>query len=122
MKTSTIFYCFLALILAIGILALRPIKNLEARDCLSAEGTVNVLITEGRSGDIFFTLEGDSEVRYYINRGQEAGLIPEDIDGQYILLRYADHWTPLDPFGHNRHVAEVVLSNRIWYSELAHRR
>jgi hypothetical protein len=119
MRSSAIFYLLFSILLILGILVLRPIQNLTSKDCLSAEGTVNIIDGIGGPGDIVFTLEGDGETRYYINRGKEFGLSPMALDGQYILFRYADHWTPLDPFSKTRHVAEVVLANRILYSELS---
>lgn len=101
-------------------MSLLPIRNLTAQDCLTTEGTVIIIEGRGGVGDIFFTLEGDGDKFYYINRGEEAGLTPQNLDGRYILIRYADHWTPLDPFSKNRHVAELVMADRILYSELNH--
>ncbi len=112
------FYWIMAVLFIIGILTLRPIENITAGDCRTAEGTIILLDDRGGEGDIYFALEGDTDVRYYINRGVESGVDPRAIDGRYVLLRYADHWSPMDPFGKNRHVAELIISDQVFYSEL----
>lgn len=117
MTKTRIFYFALAILLVLGILSLRPIQNLTVEDCLEAKGKVTVLYKEGSRGDIVFKLD-DENVKYYINRGEERGLEPKDFHDQYVELKYADHWSLLDPFGRKRHVAEISVNRKVLYTEL----
>ena len=118
MRKTKIFYLVLSVILVLGILSLRPVTNLSSENCLKADGIARVLANQSSGGDVFFYLDNDTEVVYYINRGVERGVKAQDIDGQYLELKYADHWTLLDPFGKKRHVAELLVNKEVKYTEL----
>jgi hypothetical protein len=88
-------------------------------NCLWVEGTITTL-REGGVKDVVIFLR-DVPERFYINRGLENGLELEALQyrlkGKHVRLGYIDHWTPLDPKGENRHVAELQFDGEVVYTE-----
>ena len=108
----------LAILSLFVVLVFRPVDTSKANR-LNVAGTVQS-VEEIGSGDIIFTLQ-DDETEYYINRGRQRGLQPEDLEGRLIgrevAIEYADHWTPLDPAGRHRHVTGLRFEGTALYSE-----
>jgi len=103
------------------ILALRPIVNPSMEKSELVMGTLDgVLETNTPGGDVFLKLAEDDR-RFYINRGVENGVSPDnwkdEFTGKPVRLYYARHWTPLDPFNSIKHVTRVELDEEVLYSE-----
>lgn len=103
------------------ILALRPIEPSTLSDCIRVDGIIAAIDTNGGPSDVSIYIKGDNSY-YYINRGLEKGLqlgdLQSNLVGQHCTLFYADHWTPLDPFGTHRHVTKIQVKETAVYNEV----
>lgn len=104
----------------VAILALRPVRIPDEKDCLSLKGTVSK-ISVGGVNDVVFKLQGiDKE--FYVNRGLERGLdlnkLQTELLEREIVIKYANHWTPLDPANSIRHVSKLELDGKTIFTEL----
>ncbi|MEM7162281.1 MAG: hypothetical protein AAF487_07540 [Bacteroidota bacterium] len=99
------------------ILAFRPISNLDSSKTRAVSGHLEQVEFDSKTKDITLKLEGDDHC-YYINRGLERSNLSSILQGSHVQIRYAKHWTPLDPLGKMRHIAELSFENRVVYSEL----
>lgn len=101
------------------ILALRPVPILNEEACKSVNGTLEKL-HEGPGYDLVIKLAEDSR-RFYINRGLEQGLdlaeLKRTLLGKEILLKYPEHWTPLDPFNETIHVSILEFEGQKLFDE-----
>ena len=107
-------------VLLIGILALRPISNIALEDTERVQGRLESIVTNEKTRDISLKIEGQ-ESNYYVNRGLDKrsdllSLMTEK-KGSEVVIFYAKHWTPLDPFGKNKHVARIICDNDLVYDE-----
>jgi hypothetical protein len=105
---------------AVAILSLRPVSIPEERDCLTARGIVTE-ISEGGVKDLVIRLSGRKEY-FYVNRGLERELnlndLKDQLTGKEILLKYANHWTPLDPARMSIHISKIEYRGRTLFTEL----
>ena len=120
MKTKYIILLGGLIVSATAFLSLRPVPIPEEQDCLSLKGTVTA-IYEGGVKDVVFKLDG-KEQSFYINRGLERGLILNDLKtdliGQEILIKYPDHWTPLDPGNSVVHISKIEHAGQTVFTEM----
>lgn len=118
LKKFLLAICFLFILFVI--LALRPITTPYMKDCKSVTGVIQSIKGHEPSADI--NLRIGNGVHYYINRGLERGLTVEslkkEILNKEVILHYADHWTPLDPYDKVRHVSRITVENSIIYNEI----
>ena len=123
MTSNVKIYFIAASLIILGILALallNPIMHTTQQDSELVTGVVAWIEESGGPGDVFIKLKDHSR-NYYINRGTERGL---DINHakdvalhRRVHIYYARHWTPLDPFGMNKHVTKLVLGSEVLYDE-----
>ena len=111
-----------SVLLALLILAFRPIYNVSLDDTEMVTGTIEAIKYNKHSQDIHLRLV-DDDTNYYINRGLEiienaednfSELINDDVE-----ILYAKHWTPLDPFSKNKHVSRVTYGDTVLFDEIA---
>ena len=106
------------IIIVFLVMALRPINTSEDN-----RKTVNGVVEQVwdiSAGDIIFKLQGDP-AEYYINRGKQQGMstseIKELVLNRSVEIEFADHWTPLDPRGHHRHITALLAGDQRIYNE-----
>jgi|GEM_PF-3006605 len=111
--------CIMAGFILLAFLVVTPVPFALPENCKMVRGKVTRVFSPC-CADVVIELAGDSH-NYHINRGLERGidldvfnaeLIEEEVTLQYIRT----HWTPLDPFGELRPVAQVSLGNKVLYS------
>ena len=114
-------YTFLLIVSVFIMLILRPISNPTASNSILIHGEVLSIEKGGGEGDILIRLKED-ESSYYINRGLKKGVelnnLKEKLVEEKITIRYADHWSPIDPENRIRHITELKYNNQILYTEL----
>jgi hypothetical protein len=102
------------------ILLFRPVQIPEEKDLLSLKGTVTD-IYEGGVKDVVFKLRGQDKI-YYVNRGLERGLNLKELKAklidQEIVIKFPDHWTPLDPNRSSIHISKIEHEGRTLFTEL----
>lgn len=103
----------------LAFLVLTPVPSALPENCETIAGKV-ANIYSPCCEDVVIELESDGH-RYHINRGLERGIELRAFDTQlldkHVTLHYIrTHWSPLDPFGELRPVAQVVLGGEILYS------
>lgn len=123
MKIQKILVTFSSAILVIaGLISFIPISNSTLENSVKLKGEILEFKEEGGPNDVFVYVKNDSH-RYYINRGMEKGLIPNDLNKRFaykeITIHYAKHWTFLDPFGKNRHITRLTKNETVIYNEIA---
>ncbi len=100
-----------------------PIPN-NVNECIKVEGVVTKIVDAG-TFDIKFKLEGD-DVVYYINRGQERGLVISELEdqliGKKVTFYYPDYWTLMDPNNRTKHLNQVNFKDEILFTELGIRK
>jgi len=111
---------FIIVVLAFLGAVFRPITS--STPTLGVRGEVARVVPLEDTGDIYFFLLND-EHKYYINRGLEQGLTAEQLRLQLleeeVRIDYANHWTPLDPFGCYKHIVRVSLGEQVLFDERA---
>lgn len=112
----------LALIIGfLVILILRPV-NTEMDNTIAENWTIEKVTSKGGPGDITLFVSG-SEKEFYMNRARFAGIDVEELREQLLehvaTIHYADHFTPLDPFGMHRHVVKLEVAGHVLYDEHA---
>jgi hypothetical protein len=120
MKTWGVKICYV-LVAFVTMMSFRPI--LPSRENSKVVKGVVTEISEGGVKDAVFHLSGSSPGQYYINRGLENSFnltyLRKSLLGKQIEISYADHWTPLDPFGDAaRHITELKVGNKVLHTEL----
>jgi len=99
------------------LLALRPVPVPTDENTYWVEGQV-VSAGSPCCEDIVIRLRDDTH-DYYINRGMERLAAPEefcgDLPGRSVRIRVIRHWTPLDPRGRLKSVANVVVGGEAWF-------
>jgi len=110
----------LLILIVIIMLSFRPVPILDEEDCVVLEGTVTE-IYEGGVKDVVLKLRGHSQV-FYINRGLERGLdlehLKADLVGREIVVKYPDHWTPMDITKSSIHISKIEHEGHTIFSEL----
>lgn len=98
-----------------------PIFNVTEDGCRKVSAFVYGVNAHEKSKDISITLKGD-DARYYINRGLESGLteegLREAIMNQEATVLYAKHWSLLNFKSKVRHIAKIVVADKVIYSEI----
>jgi len=122
MKKQTILLTLgVVLLLVLVVMSLIPISNPTLKNSQITTGKVELIAEEGGPFDIQVHLDNDDRI-YYINRGAENGLGPAELNktlvGYEIELHYANHWTPLDPFGKMKHITRITQDQTIIYDEI----
>ncbi|MEO0896002.1 MAG: hypothetical protein AAFY71_06360 [Bacteroidota bacterium] len=121
MKSTSIIYGILLFLLAFAVMAFRPIQHSTLAQTEKIAATFVKATEKGGPADINLSFQGD-EHYYYINRGTEAGLQPNELNsllvGKEVEVYFAKHWTPLDPFGHVRHVCRIVYKGEILFDDI----
>lgn len=106
-------------IVALGILALKPVPIINEDEAKTVEGFV-VDIHEGGVKDVVFKLRDDN-TSYYINRRLESGMeiaaLKERLIGNRITLKYPDYWTPLDWNKSSRHISKLEFNKEVLFNE-----
>ncbi|MEQ9188835.1 MAG: hypothetical protein RLP15_13965 [Cryomorphaceae bacterium] len=101
------------------ILTLRPIDT-SPENASSIEAIVADVLDLGGPGDITFCVQG-SETEYYINRGTQFGLRSDALKklliGKVVTIYFADHFTPLDPYGLHRHIVRIDFNGNTLFDE-----
>src|SRR5688572_28431155 len=91
------------------LLILRPVPILPEEECVSLKGTVTD-VYEGGVKDVVLTLHGLKKF-YYVNRGLERGLdvntLKEQLINEEVIIKYPDHWTPLDINQRSIHISKI---------------
>jgi len=109
------------LLLVLVVMSLIPIHNPTLEDSKITTGKVELIVEEGGPFDIQVHLDNDDRI-YYINRGAENALDPAELNktlaGYEIELHYANHWTPLDPFGKMKHITRISQDGNVFYDEI----
>lgn len=117
-KYFAIFAGLIALVIIV--LALRPVPIPAEKDCLVLRGTVTK-IYEGGVKDVVIELNGQNQ-KFYVNRGLERGLnlseLQSKLIGAEIVLKYPDHWTPLDPNKSAIHISKIEHEGQTVFTEL----
>ncbi len=93
--------------------------NIQMDDCYKLKGKVKYVKAIEGINDIVFYLD-NSNKRFYINRGLEAGLTKASLDtlkGKEITIYPVNNWTLLDPKRRTQHVARVEVGSVVLYSE-----
>lgn len=121
MKTKTILLSAGGgLLLILVMMSLIPVSNPTLDDSEIATGNVELIVEEGGPFDIHIQLINDDHI-YYVNRGVEKGLHPgelnEKLAGSDITIHYANHWTPLDPFGKLKPITRITHEEAIIYDQ-----
>lgn len=124
MKTLTVKKLIIPLsigaFLLLGYLALRPIMNVHADECIRLEAEI-FNVYAGPSHDIIFVVAGDTRT-FYINRGEEAGLMADDLKGQLkgkkVSLWYVDHWSLLNYKKRLCHVSRLEFDEDVLFTEI----
>ncbi|MDP2412338.1 hypothetical protein [Daejeonella sp.] len=102
------------------ILSLRPVPILAEKDCLVLKGTV-LKIYESGVKDVVIELSGNNQ-KFYVNRGLQRGLnlkeLQAKLTGSEIILKYPDHWTPLDPGKSIIHISKIEHEGQTVFTEL----
>ncbi|NEU07611.1 hypothetical protein GZH53_04725 [Flavihumibacter sp. R14] len=105
---------------AILILCLRPVPIPQEQDCLSLKGTVTAIYEDGVK-DVVFKIHGRKQA-FYINRGLERGLVitalKRELIGREVVIKYPNHWTPLDPYNSIVHISKIEHAGRTLFTEL----
>jgi hypothetical protein len=118
---NTLYGLLVLTVFSLGLLIFRPIPKATMDNTAEVTGTVTQIFESGEK-DVTFVLK-EYDRRFYINRGLENGLmlsqLKESLIGQAITLRYATHWTPLDPGSSIRHVASLTHKDKVLYSEFS---
>jgi hypothetical protein len=113
MSKRTLLTIIAIILLALALLALRPLPEATADNCTSTYGTVISVVNGGG-------LKDDNKY-YYINRGEERGLsvshLQSTLPGKHVILQTIDHWTPFDPSQRSLHVARIIEGKNEIYSE-----
>lgn len=122
MKTKTIILTLgTVLLLVLVVVSLIPISSPTLEDSQITTGKVELVAEEGGPFDIQFHLDNDDRI-YYVNRGAENGLDAYELNkalaGNEIEVHYANHWTPLDPFGKMKHITRISQGGTIIYDEI----
>src|SRR5690606_4081392 len=122
MKKQTILLTLgVVLLLVLAVMSLIPIYNPTLNNSQITTGKVELIAEEGGPFDIQVHLDNDDRI-YYINRGAENGLDPAELNktlaGDEIELHYANHWTPLDPFGKMKHIIRISQDGNVFYDEI----
>lgn len=122
MKTKTIILTLgTVLLLVLAVVSLIPISNPSLEDSEKTTGEVELIAEEGGPFDIQIRVNNDDRV-YYINRGAENGLDAKKLNkalaGSEIEIHYANHWTPLDPFGKMKHITRLSHNGTVFYDEI----
>jgi chorismate-pyruvate lyase len=106
--------------IVIVVLALRPVPIPAEKDCLVLKGTVTK-IYEGGVKDVVIELNGHNQ-KFYVNRGLQRGLnlqeLQSKLTGSEIVLKYPDHWTPLDPGKSIIHISKIEHERQTVFTEL----
>ena len=102
------------------VLIFRPVPIVKEEKALVVAGIIEKMkITEGN--DFVFKLK-DNPVRYYINRGVEAGLdyptFEKELLYQQAVFQYPKYWTPLDWNNAIRHISKVEHQGKVYFNEL----
>jgi len=117
-KYFAIFAGLIALITLV--LCMRPVPILAEKDCLVLKGTVTK-IYEGGVKDVVIELSGQKQ-KFYVNRGLQRGLnlteLQSKLTGSEIVLKYPDHWTPLDPGKSIIHISKIEHGGKTVFNEL----
>lgn len=99
--------------------SLRPVDK-SKNNSITIEGKVELIEENEGKGDIHIVL-ANNQVYYYINRGKQKGLnaylLHETLQGKKVTLSFANHFTPLDPFNTHKHVTELIWKEKVLYSE-----
>jgi protein associated with RNAse G/E len=93
--------------------------NVDIDDCYKLEGSLKYVWSSKTTYDIHLILH-NSDKKFYINRGLQAGLNDETFDtliGKEITIYPVDHWTLLDPKKKHPHVARVEAGGKVLFSE-----
>ena len=68
-----------------------------------------------------FKLAGDNK-SYYVNHGLERGLNLDSLESALmnrdVLIKYPDHWTPLDPDNSSVHISKIEHEEETIFPEL----
>lgn len=112
------FIVFLAICF---VLIFRPVPIIKEEKALVISGVIEKMrLTKGN--DFVFKLK-DDPVRYYINRGIEAGLNYSDFEEQLlhqeVTFKYPKYWTPLDWNNTVRHISKVEKNGITYFNEFA---
>ena len=122
MKTKTILLTLgIGLLLVLAVMSLIPISNPTLDDSEITTGNIELIVEKGGPFDIHIQIKNDDHI-YYVNRGAENGLNPSELNkklaGNEITILYANHWTPLDPFGNMRHITRIAQNETVIYDEI----
>jgi len=119
-KMRKIAIVIAALLLALGVLIFQPVPISPEHKSNKITGTVSYIF-EGGVNDVVFRLK-DTNQRFYINRGLEAGLemqkLKDELIGNEVTIIYPKYWTPLDPKNSTKHLTELRFNGDVIYSEL----
>lgn len=103
----------------LAFLILTPVPAAIPENCETITGTV-ARVYSPCCKDVVIELQDDGH-RYHINRALQRGIELRAFDTQLlnnpVTLHYIrTHWSPLDPFGELRPVAQVASGGEILYS------
>jgi len=121
-KALTYWLVGLGAILLLALLILRtvPIPD-DISECQVETGTIEAIVEAGQS-DAVFLLEENNH-RFFINRGLVNGLTLEvlqrDLLGKEVTLYYPKYWTPLDPSQHTKHLSQLNLGDKVYWTEIS---
>ncbi|NQV53285.1 MAG: hypothetical protein HQ500_08875 [Flavobacteriales bacterium] len=101
------------------ILTLRPIDT-SIEHASSIEAIVDSIGSNEGAGDISLHIKG-SDIAFCVNQGTSFGMQNEVLsslmEGKAALIHYADHFTPLDPFGRHRYIIQISLAGSVIFDE-----
>ncbi|SHN30925.1 hypothetical protein SAMN04488057_11898 [Cyclobacterium lianum] len=122
MKKRTIFIALpVLIILLVTIYGLRPISTSTLEDTEVIQGNLVSIGSNEKTRDISLKIEGYDK-NYYINRGLDGARDIVNLSSEMVRseveIFYAKHWTPLDPFGKNKHVSRIVWNGDLIYDEI----
>lgn len=115
-----LLYLSLGAIFVLGAMIFRPVPIPPFEECLHVEGEVSKIYGTEEYDIVFFLKDHDT--RYYINRGMQQGLSPDqlktDLVGEVVSIYYPKYWTPLDPQDELKHMSRLTFKDEILWTEV----
>lgn len=118
MKNAIIFLGAASLVVFV-VLALRPV-SLSKENSLELTGSVDTTYLNPTTHDLVIRIVGEGRI-FYVNRATDRNLdIPElirELSSQQVTLWYSKQWTPMDPTGSIRHITQLVIGEKLVFTE-----
>lgn len=115
-----LLYFSLALFFLTSLLIFRPINCPTEEIQVKIHGTISAVHFNVQTQDILISIFGD-ETQYRVNRGMALNRLKENLDatvGKPIVLFSTNRWTPLDPFGSQKNISQILQDEKLLYKEI----